>query len=98
MWRKDNFFIGMLASLLLTLVSSVAVVYGVAPLFKSLSGAVPANKIILLAFIPALFLMRWYMTGIKCEKSGMGVVTIVFIGIILYFVLLDKADFSIYPF
>ncbi len=45
----------------------------------------PTVKILLLAIVPGIIMMRYYMRVLKFAKSGAGVLTTVFISIILYF-------------
>ncbi|MCO5255969.1 MAG: hypothetical protein M9926_04340 [Lentimicrobium sp.] len=98
MWKNDNFFIGMLASLMLTLASAAVVILAGPPVYRLFSVSGPENKLLLLAFLPGILLMRWYMRKFRFEKAGMGALLIVFISIILYFVFIDGGDFSIYLF
>jgi heme/copper-type cytochrome/quinol oxidase subunit 4 len=98
MWKNDNFFIGMLASLLLTGAAAALVVLLTPWIYGFFSQSTPENKFILLAFIPSILLMRWYMRKLRYSKSGAGAVAIIFASIILYFLLIDNKPFSIYFF
>ncbi|MDY0102734.1 MAG: hypothetical protein RBS07_07320 [Lentimicrobium sp.] len=98
MWKNDNFFIGMLASLLLTLVTAALVVFLTPWIYGFSSQSTPENKFILLAIIPSIILMRWYMRKLRFSKAGAGAVLVIFASIILYFLLIDNRPFSIYFF
>ncbi|GAP43227.1 hypothetical protein TBC1_111377 [Lentimicrobium saccharophilum] len=88
----------MLASLLLTLASAAVVILAGPPVYRLLSLSGPENKLLLLAFLPGVLLMRWYLRKLRFDKAGMGALLIVFVSIILYFVLVEGGDFSIYFF
>lgn len=96
MLKNDNFFIGMLASLLLTVVAAALVIFITPWIYGFFSQTTPENKFILLAFIPSLLLMRWYMKKLRYSKAGAGAVVIIFASIILYFLLIDRKPFSIF--
>jgi heme/copper-type cytochrome/quinol oxidase subunit 4 len=96
MWKNDNFFVGLLASLLLTLLAGALVILLTPWIYGFFSQTTPENKYILLAFIPALFLMRWYMKTLRYSKAGAGAVVVIFASIILYFLLIDNKPFSIF--
>ena len=88
----------MLASLLLTLASAALVILASPPVYRLLSLSRPENKLLLLAFLPGVLLMRWYMRKLRFDKAGMGALLIVFVSIILFFVLIEGGEFSIYIF
>ncbi|MFH1120723.1 MAG: hypothetical protein V1775_12950 [Bacteroidota bacterium] len=96
MWKHDNFFIGALSALLLSLAASLLILLTGPWIYRQFSDVMPQNKILLLAFFPALFLMRYYMRKLRFNKAGMGALLVVFLLIILYFVLLDKSPVSIF--
>lgn len=96
MWKNDNFFIGLLASLLLTMLAGALVIFLTPWIYGFFSQTTPENKYILLAFIPALLLMRWYMRKLRYSKAGAGAVVVIFASIILYFLLIDNKPFSIF--
>lgn len=96
MWKNDNFFVGLLASLLLTLVAAALVIFITPWIYGFFSQTTPENKYILMAFIPSLLLMRWYMKKLRYSKAGAGAVVIIFASIILYFLLIDRKPFSIF--
>ncbi len=96
MWKNDNFFVGLLASLLLTLLAGALVILLTPWIYGFFSQTTPENKYILLAFIPALLLMRWYMKKLRYSKAGAGSVVVIFASIILYFLLIDNKPFSIF--
>jgi len=96
MWKNDNFFVGAFISLLLSLVTALIVIAAGPLVYRLFSDFEPRNKIVLIAFIPAILLMRHYMRKLHFEKSGMGALTMTFMLIILYFVLLDKSAVSIF--
>ena len=96
MWKKDNFFIGFLATLLITLLTSVLVVFVTPWLYRFYSQTTPENKYLLLAFIPGVLMMRWYMKKLRFTKAGAGALVVTFLFIILYFLLIDKKPFSIF--
>lgn len=96
MWKNDNFFVGLLASLLLTLLAAALVIFITPWIYGFFSQTTPENKFILLAFIPSLLLMRWYMKKLRYSKAGAGAVVVIFASIILYFLLIDRKPFSIF--
>lgn len=96
MWKNDNFFIGFLAALLLTLASAALVIFAGPPIYKAFSIYQPENKLLLLAFVPGIILMRWYMKKLNFSKAGSGALVVVFLLIVLYFVLIDRKPFSIF--
>ena len=96
MWKNDNFFVGLLASLLRTLLAGALVILLTPWIYGFFSQTTPENKYILLAFIPALLLMRWYMKKLRYSKAGAGSVVVIFASIILYFLLIDNKPFSIF--
>lgn len=96
MWKNDNFFIGSLAALLLTLAAAFLVIAAGPFIHGLFSETPPANNLLLLAFVPGILLMRWYMRTMKFSKAGSGALAVVFLVIILYFVLIDRKPFSIF--
>jgi len=97
MWKKDNFFIGVLSALVLTALTALLIVFA-APLIQGLfSENPPENKLILLALFPPVLLMRYYMRKLRFEKAGMGALLLVFLLIVLYFVLIEGKPLSIFP-
>ncbi|MBW6491032.1 MAG: hypothetical protein K0B15_07555 [Lentimicrobium sp.] len=98
MWKNDNFFIGFLAGLLLTLFTAALIIFAGPLIYNIFSENQPENKLLLLAFIPGVLLMRWYMKKMKFSKAGSGVLVVIFLSIILYFVLIDGKPFSIFVF
>ncbi len=96
MWKNDNFFIGALMALLLSLVTALLVIVTGPLVYRQFSEFMPQNKFLLLAFIPGILLMRHYMRKLRFEKAGMGALIMIFLLIILYFVFLDKSAFSIF--
>jgi len=96
MWKNDNFFIGLLATLLVTLGASALVIFGGPLIYRLFSQYQPENKLLLLAFAPGILLMRWYMRKLKFTKAGGGALVIVFLFVIIYFVFIDGKPFSIY--
>lgn len=96
MWKHDNFFIGLFSALVLSLVTSFLIILTGPWFYRMFSEFLPPNKLILLAFVPAIILMRYYMRKLRFEKAGMGALILVFLLIVLYFVFLDKKSFSIF--
>lgn len=96
MWKKDNFFVGLLAALLLTLLTSLLVVLITPWIYSFFSQTTPENKYLLLGFIPGVLLMRWYMKKLRYSKAGAGALVVTFLFIIIYFLLIDKKPFSIF--
>lgn len=96
MWKNNNFFIGLLASFLLTMAASAMVIFLGPLVYKLFSQYQPENKLLLLAFAPGILLMRWYMRKLKFTNAGSGAMVIVFLFVILYFVFIDGKPFSIF--
>jgi len=96
MWKHDNFFIGAFAALILSLAAALLVITTGPLVYRQFSDFLPQNKFLLLAFIPSILLMRQYIRRLHFEKAGMGALTMTFLLIILYFVLLDKSAVSIF--
>ena len=95
-WKNDNFFTGMLATLLLTLLTSALVIFLTPWIYGFFSQTTPENKFLLLAFIPGVLMMRWYMKKLRYSKAGAGALVVTFVFIILYFILIDKKPFSVF--
>lgn len=98
MWKHNNFFIGALAALILSMAASFLVILAAPWFYRMFSDVMPQNKALLLASAPGIILMRWYMRKLRYEKAGMGALMVVFILIILYFIVLDKGAVSVYVF
>ncbi len=96
MWKHDNFFIGAFTALILSLITAFLVILTGPWVYRLFSDFIPQNKLLLLAFIPSIIMVRYYLRNLKFEKAGMGSVTIVFLLIILYFIFLDNKPFSIF--
>ena len=96
MWKNDNFFIGALAALALSIVASFLIIFTAPWFYRLLSDFQPQNKIILLALVPSILLMRYYMRTLRFEKAGMGTVAVTFLMVILYFLLLDGKPVNIF--
>jgi hypothetical protein len=60
------------------------------------SDFLPQNKLLLLALLPSLLLMRQYFRKYRFEKSGMGALSVLFLLIVLYFVLLHNKPVSVF--
>lgn len=97
MWKNDNFFIGALASLVVSMVTSVLIIFAGPPVYGLFSTNPPENRLILLSVFPAVFLMRYYMRKLRFEKAGMGTLAMVFLLMLLYFVFIENKSFSIFP-
>jgi hypothetical protein len=96
MWKHDNFFIGAFSAFILSLFAALLIVLTGPWIYSQFSEFLPQNKFLLLAFLPALFLMRYYMRKLRFDKAGMGALFVIFLFIILYFVFLDKSPVSIF--
>ncbi|HLN52084.1 MAG TPA: hypothetical protein VK212_00150 [Lentimicrobium sp.] len=84
-WKNDNFFVGVTVGLILTGVTVLLLVI-IVPLIYQFAGlSNPSVKILLLSVVPAIVLMRYYMRKLQFNRSGSGMLTVVFISIILYF-------------
>ncbi|MBK6966715.1 MAG: hypothetical protein IPH20_23165 [Bacteroidales bacterium] len=96
MWKHDNFFIGAFSTMIISLVAAFLIILLGPWFYRLFSDYMPQNKLLLLAFIPAIILMRYYLRKLRFEKSGMGSVAVVFLLIVLYFVFLDRKPFSVF--
>ncbi|PKO97898.1 MAG: hypothetical protein CVU14_08915 [Bacteroidetes bacterium HGW-Bacteroidetes-9] len=96
MWKNDNFFIGTLAALALSIVASFLIIFTAPWFYRMFSEFQPQNKIILLALVPSILLMRYYMRKLRFEKAGMGTVAVTFLFVILYFLFLDGKPVNIF--
>jgi chromate transport protein ChrA len=96
MWKNDNFFIGAFSALILSVITAFLIILTGPWVYRLFSDFMPQNKLLLLALIPAIILMRYYLRKLRFEKAGMGSVAIVFLLIILYFVFLDNKPFSVF--
>ncbi len=86
MWKHDNFFVGVLVALLISLVSLALLIFTVPLVYKLMQLGIPSPRILVLAIAPAIFIMRYYMRKLHYSKSGSGVLVVIFIAIILWFV------------
>lgn len=85
MWNHDNFFVGITVALVLTLVTAILIILLAPVAYNLLNLGMPSVKILLLAIAPALIMMRYYFRKLGYGKSGSGVVLVIFIGVIIYF-------------
>ncbi len=95
-WKHDNFFIGAFSALIISFVAAFLVILLGPWFYRLLSDYMPQNNLLLLAFIPAIVLMRYYLRKLRFEKAGMGSVAVVFLLIVVYFVFIDRKPFSIF--
>jgi len=86
MWKHNNFFIGALFAVLLILAGSLMVFFLAPWFYGQFSAFLPQNKVYLLTLIAPVLLMRYYMKPLGYNKSAMGVVTVIFALMIVYFV------------
>jgi hypothetical protein len=96
MWKHDNFFIGAFSALIISVVTAFLIILLGPWFYRLFSDYMPQNKLLLMAFIPAIILMRHYLRKLRYEKAGMGSVVVIFLLIVLYFVFLDRKPFSIF--
>lgn len=89
MWKHNNFFIGALIAIVLTLATSILVVFLVPLIYGWLNIGLPSPKLLLLSIIPAILLMRHFFSKLQFNKSGNGVIVFLFVVIILYFLLIE---------
>ena len=98
MWKNDNFFIGLLTAFLLTAVTAVLIFFTAPAIYGLFTDIAPENKVLLLAFVPAILLMRWYFQKFKFEKAGMGALLMVFIFIVLYYIFIESNPVRVFPY
>ncbi|MBL7904633.1 MAG: hypothetical protein JNL22_06385 [Bacteroidales bacterium] len=96
MWKHDNFFVGAFSALILSLLTSILLIAAGPWLYRLFSDFLPQNKLLLLALLPSLLLMRQYFRKYRFEKSGMGALSVLFLLIVLYFVLLHNKPVSVF--
>lgn len=89
MWKRNNFFIGALVAVLITLATFILVVFFVPLIYGWLNINLPAPKLLLLSIVPAILVMRYYFSKLQFTKSGNGVLVFIFVAIILYFFLVE---------
>lgn len=93
MLKQNNFFIGFFFSLALAAFTGL-LVWLLAPVIAAwFTPDAPSVKMMLLSVVPPVLLMRWYLRTLRAERAGMGAVSVVFVIIILYFLLLDGNQF-----
>lgn len=94
-WKNDNFFVGITVGFLLTVLTALIIIL-VAPIIYDLLSMGESNpKLLILSFVPAVLMMRYYMRKLNFGKSGSGTIFIVFIGIFLYFLLVAGKLYTI---
>lgn len=86
MWKHDNFFIGAIVAVILIIISVILMVLIVPFIYDMLKLGVPSQRILVLAVVPAIAIMRYYMRKLRFTKSGGGALAVVFIAIIAWFV------------
>lgn len=96
MWKNDNFFVGALSALILSVATAIMILFLGPLVYPLLPESSPVNKLMLLSPVPALFLMRYYMRKLRFDKAGMGALAIVFILIIVYFVFVEGKPVSLF--
>ncbi|HLO89681.1 MAG TPA: hypothetical protein VK172_00820 [Lentimicrobium sp.] len=87
-WRNDNFFVGATVGVVLTVITVLLLMLIVPAVYAAMGIDTITPKILLLAFMPAIFMMRYYMKKLNFSNAGSGMVFIVFLGVILYFLLI----------
>lgn len=93
-WKNDNFFVGVSVGLFLIVVTALLMMILV-PWIYSLAGMEANNpKLLLLALIPALIMIRYYLKKLNYSKSGSGMVFIVFVCMLLYFLLIANKIYT----
>ena len=83
--RKDSFVMGLFLGALVPAITFglVYLIVYIVEHYTGKSGIVSIQKIILLAVVPNLFLLRYYLLKLKHDLTGRGIVAITFvIGII----------------
>lgn len=85
--KKDTIWWGLLFGLLVTVLT-----YGFLYLIALWTGFdayfTDRRALFLLSFFPAIVLMRYYFVKKKFEKTGKGVLTVIFVGIMLVLLLI----------
>lgn len=89
MWKHNNFFIGALVAILITLATFILVIFLVPIICGWLNINLPAPKFMLLSIVPAILVMRYYFSKLQFTKSGNGVLVFTFVVIVLYFLLIE---------
>lgn len=87
MLKHDNFFMGVLLSLVLTLLTLLVLFLLIPFIYNTFNLGVPGTSLLLLSIIPSIILMRYYLKVMKFGKSGSGALLVVFVAILLYFFL-----------
>lgn len=86
-WKNDNFFVGVTVGIILIVLTALLLIL-ITPVIYDLFNLGESNpKLLILAFVPAVIMMRYYMRKLNYGKSGSGTIFIVFVGIFLYFLL-----------
>ncbi len=88
MWKHDNFFIGITVAIALTAVTLLLLVLLVPLIYNNFSLGSPDVRLLLLAIVPPVIMMRYYMRVLRYGKSGSGALVVVFALIILWFLLI----------
>jgi len=96
-WKNDNFFIGFLASVLVTGITVLIVIYALPAFYGLILPEKPGNQLFLLSAIPGIILMRWYFKKLRFEKAGMGAIVVVFALILIYFLLIEGKSVTLFP-
>jgi hypothetical protein len=91
MLNKDSFILGIILGIIIP-----AIVFGLLYLaayavkFISAGIQINAHVLLLVSFLPNLFIMRYYLVNRKLDKTGRGILLITFIYFILYFLIVHK--------
>lgn len=84
-WKNNNFFIGALTALVLIIAGALLLILLVPPVYSVFNLGVPTPKILVLALLPPVIMMRLYMRRFKFEKAGAGSMFIIFLSMLAYF-------------
>ena len=85
--RVNKLLYGVLIGLLLA-AFSIGLALAIWEVFPAVNRLLTDPKIpFLIAFIPNLLVMRYYLVNLKLEKAGKGILLITFIGVLLVFFL-----------
>ncbi|MDR3047090.1 MAG: hypothetical protein LBU51_05675 [Bacteroidales bacterium] len=85
-FRKDNIWMGIILGILLPVIT-FGIFYGILYLVELKTGKIDfisVQKILLLAIIPNILLLRYYLLKLKYDLTGRGIVTATFLYAILF--------------
>lgn len=90
-WKNNNFFVGLTVAALLIVATLLLLIVLVPLIYNILSIGSPNPKLIILAVVPAILIMRYYTRKLQFSKAGSGALVVVFASIIFYFLYFAKS-------